>query len=105
MEKTVKKTPEDRITFWKKHIGARKESGFSLSEYCELEELAKSTFSYWKRKLEGKEGKNRFVEVTVAEKRPNGLIHIRLGRGTELGVAAGTDVRYVSELVKALEES
>ena len=105
MEKTTNKTSEDRIAFWKKHIVAWKESGFSIAEYCELEELAKSTFSYWKRKLEGKEGKNRFVELKVPEKRPSGLIHIRLNRGIELGVGPGTDVYYVGELIKALEES
>jgi hypothetical protein len=105
MEKTTNKMPEDRSAFWKNHIEAWKESGFSIADYCELEELAKSTFSYWKRKLEGKVSKSRFVEVKVPQQQPGGLIHIRLNRGRELGVAAGTDVRYVGELVKALEES
>lgn len=96
---------DSKAEFWHKHIEAYKASGFSLAEYCELEELAKSTFSYWKRKLEEKEQKNHFVEVKIPEKSSVGLIHIRLHRGTELGVAPGTDVRYVGELVKALEKS
>jgi len=105
MEKIRKKTPEDRSAFWKKHIEAWKESGFSIAEYCELEELAKSTFFYWKRKVEGKGSKNRLVEVKIPQQQPSGLIHIRLNKGMELGVVPGTDVGYVGELVKALEES
>jgi hypothetical protein len=105
MEKPENRTPEERIAYWKKHLEAWKESGFSIADYCELEDLAKSTFSYWKRKVEGKGQKNRFVEVTNPPHKPSGLIHIRLNKGMELGVAPGTDVGYVGELVKALEES
>lgn len=104
-EKTENNNAAAKIEFWQKHIEAWKESGFSIADYCELEELAKSTFCYWKRKLEGGTPKSRFIEVKVPDQRSSGLIHIRLQRGTELGVAPGTDVGYVGELVKALEES
>ena len=106
MEKKKETKEVAKVDFWRNHLKAFRESGFTIAEYCELEDLAKSTFGYWKRKLEGEEkGPTHFVEVNIPERRAGQLIHIRLKKGTELGIAPGTDIRYIGDLVKAIEES
>ena len=42
---------ELKEAFWPRHIETRKDSGLNITEYCELEELKKSAFAYWRRKL------------------------------------------------------
>ena len=101
----MEKKHENKEDYWRKHIREQKDSGLSIREYCELEELAVSTFGYWKKKLDGAQKKNSFIEVQIPHGRSNSFIHIRLCGGTELGIAPGTDVRYIGDLVKTLNHS
>jgi hypothetical protein len=95
---------ETKQEFWSHHIAAWKESGLNIREYCELEDLSKSAFGYWRRKLTAPEPPaGGFVELKFNSSGNDGLIHIRLRRGIELGVVPGTDTKYLCELVNTLE--
>ena len=89
--------------FWQNHFQVWEESGLSISEYCELEGLSRSSFGYWRHKLRKFGRDQSLVEVKPAGKMANDLIHILLADATELGVPPGTDVGYVSRLVAALK--
>jgi len=39
------------IEFWEKAIAEQYESGFTVEEYCELIEMPKHRFYYWKRQF------------------------------------------------------
>jgi len=95
---------ETRQEFWSRHIAVWKESGLNIREYCELEDLSKNAFGYWRRKLTAPEPPaGGFVELKLSSSGNDGLIHIRLRRGIELGVVPGTDTKYLCELVNTLE--
>jgi hypothetical protein len=97
-------TGETKSEFWLRHLALWKESGLNIREYCELEELSKNAFGYWRRKLNSpKPPADGFVELKLSSCRSDGMIHIRLSGGLELGVVTGTDTKYLSELVSALE--
>ena len=78
----------------------------NIREYCELEDLSKNALGYWRRKLAaGKPPTEGFVELKLNTPDNDGLIHIRLRSGIELGVVAGTDMQYLGHLVNTLESS
>jgi hypothetical protein len=98
---------EKKEAFWSRHIEVWTDSGISITDYCELEDLSKNAFGYWRRKLASpKAPVNGFVEIKPSADRHmkhDGLIYIHLQKGTELGFVPGTDTRYLAELVNALE--
>ena len=95
---------EKKQEFWSRHIAAWKGSGLNIREYCELEDLSKNAFGYWRRKLTAPvPSTSGFVELQLNSSGNDGLIHIRLRRGIELGIVPGTDTKYLGELVNALE--
>ena len=97
---------ETRQEFWSRHITAWKGSGLNIREYCELEDLSKNAFGYWRRKLTAPQPPTGgFVESKLDSSGSDGLIHIRLLRGIELGIVPGTDTKYLGELVNTLESS
>ena len=100
---------ESKEVFWFQHIELWTDSGLSITDYCELEDLSKNAFGYWRRKLTSpKPPANRFVEIRPSSNPYVGredLIYIRLQKGTELGFVPGTDAKYLAELVDALEIS
>lgn len=59
-------TTQIRLASWARIIKARKESGLSVKEYCEQNDLSRGAYFYWLRKLRTAaletEG-NRFVEL------------------------------------------
>jgi len=95
---------ESKQEYWARHLAAWKGSGLNIREYCELEDLTKNAFGYWRRKLTApKPPPEGFVELKLDASGAGGLIHIRLRRGIELGVVPGTDTKYLAELIKTLE--
>ena len=60
---------EERNEFWQMVILDYKESGLTKSEYCERNDMALSSLSYWERRLESCERKEvaegRFVEIPI----------------------------------------
>jgi hypothetical protein len=104
-EKTLPVTLS-KSEFWTRHLGMWKDSGLSIREYCDIESLSRNAFGYWRRKLTSpKPSGNGFVELKFSSQRSDGLIHIRLRKGIELGVVTGTDTRYLADLISALEQS
>lgn len=97
---------ESKPEFWSRHLVLWKDSGLNIREYCELEDLSRSAFGYWRRKLNSpKPPAEGFVELKLPSGGNDGHIHIRLNKGVELGVVSGTDTKYVAELVRALERN
>ena len=106
MEKNERRTDsKSKERFWREHFAVWETSGLSIVEYCELEELSKSSFGYWRHKLLNQNKKKQLIEVRLPVSDEKALIHIRVLQGVELGVSTGTDVRYLADLVLALKEA
>ena len=90
--------------FWLRHIEAWRGEGVSLAMYCDRENLSRSAFGYWRRKLSApRTPLDGFIKLKLPANRAAGMIYLRLRTGIELGVVPGTDVRYVGELVNELD--
>ena len=50
IKRTRSSSPEKR-RYWQDHIEVQQRSGLSIGRYCRDQELAQSTFDYWRRKL------------------------------------------------------
>lgn len=54
--------------FWQHHINCSAKSEMTQREYCRTNDLAISTFGYWKRKLDAKQDSaTRFYPLIVPE--------------------------------------
>ena len=93
-----------KAAFWSKHIEAWRSRGVSVVEYCDVQELSRSAFGYWRKKLSApKPPVDGFIKLTLSANRGDGMIYLRLRTGIELVLVPGTDVKYVGELGSELE--
>ncbi len=65
MKPNKKSTQKSRRVYWQDHISSWLHSGQSQKLYCLNNELALSTFSYWKRKLGKTQQPTRFYPLTI----------------------------------------
>jgi hypothetical protein len=49
--KRIRRSSPEKRRYWQDHIEAQHRSGLSIGRYCRDQELAQSTFDYWRRKL------------------------------------------------------
>jgi transposase-like protein len=57
---------EERINFWKDHLGKLEQSGMSLREFSKQEGIGFSTLSHWRKRLKSSsEGKRRRETITI----------------------------------------
>ena len=54
MEQCISKSHTSKSDFWQHHIVQCRQSGISQQHYCQRNNLALSTFGYWKRKISRK---------------------------------------------------
>ena len=96
---------ESKEAYWHNQFKVWEESGLSISEYCEVEGLSRSSFGYWRHKLLSGGKERSLVELKPGVRMNGDLIHILLSDATELGIPSGSDVEYVARLVEALKGS
>ena len=78
---------------WKKHLQAWKTSGESVAAYCRRENLATSSFDYWRKRLKD----DRFVRVGEPAR-----IELALEDGTTLRLPADAAIlQTVLEVLRA----
>jgi transposase-like protein len=88
-------------------------SGLSAKKFCEDRGIPVSTLSYWVRKSRRKASDGAVVEIPagtmhrstleerIREPGP-GSVEIRLPNQMELRISAGTDTKWVTELLRGL---
>jgi len=88
-------------------------SGLSAKRFCRDRGIPVSTLSYWARKSRGKVGSGAVVEipadamngVSLDERTGEArleMVEIRLPNRMELRISAGSDTRWVTELLRGL---
>ena len=103
-----------RLNQWQARIRECRQSGETIKGWCEREGIAVATYYYWERRCrrgsggeEGSEGSGQLIRVE-AEGLPWGKIseigsEIRIRHGESMiSMPAGSHVKVVAELVKAL---
>jgi transposase-like protein len=88
-------------------------SGLSAKRFCQDRGIPVSTLSYWVRKSRSKVESGAVVEIPAdamngvsLDERPGesglGMVEIRLPNQMELRISAGSDTRWVTELLRGL---
>jgi transposase-like protein len=72
MDKLDDMTTEERLLYWRMIMDEYEESGLQRIDYCRKNDIALSTFDYWKRRLreteqEGSGEDTRLVEIKLNE--------------------------------------
>ena len=98
----------DKIQLWSDRIAAWKQSGLTQRAFCEQQQLAFSTFAYWRGRLkqlqsaDDRDGKVHFLPVTFKQDNATALtLHIN-GRHS-IEIKAGFDPDLLARVVRTLE--
>lgn len=66
MESKSKRSNPELKSFWKAHISKWEVSGLTQAEYCRINNLKKTRFTYWKIKLQKENLPLSVVEISQA---------------------------------------
>ena len=108
----------EREVRWQKHVTGWRQSGMSQAEYCRQQGLAPADMSWWKHELARRDNrrsadkraksveiKPSFVPLQITHGPVRSECELTLSNGRCLRIGSGTDLRWVDELVAALEHS
>ncbi len=65
MNDSPRATQGSKKEYWKRHVENCKDSGLSQIQYCKDQQLAQSTFQYWKAKLNRQNLSRPLLPVTI----------------------------------------
>ena len=103
---------DQRAKFWREHLIRQQECGLSISQYCQQQGLALSSFSYWRARTKTKTKISKslplrsFAKVKLADFRESTMqfeVEIELGSRIKLRSSTWppTDIlRSYSEVIK-----
>ncbi|HEX6812794.1 MAG TPA: hypothetical protein VF384_14305 [Planctomycetota bacterium] len=88
-------------------LARREVEGLSLRALSEESGIPFGTLSWWSWRLRQESERTRstatpFLEVVSTDRQSDGEVVVRLGNGLEVNVQAGTDARWLRDLVAAL---
>jgi transposase-like protein len=94
--------------FWLEHLRACERSGQTMKDYAQHHDLSIGTFYAWKKTLRRKGALGTYLSAApslfqkVALQNHSGALRLVLPTGLSLEIAAGTDPRWVAQLIGAL---
>lgn len=89
--------------FWAEQIRLCRESGKSQKAFCQDAGLARSSFEYWKRKLQKTAGGSHIVAVPVANMvRASPLLRLHVRGGYLLEVEPGFCQQTLREILEVV---
>ena len=114
------KTTRRGKTYWRRALVAQRHSGLTQAEFCRRNDLALSTFQYWRRRLRETEDTTEskasppasdFVELAVqptalqavADSSTSPSFELTFPSGLQLKVPCGVEGRALAEVLWALE--
>ncbi len=109
MDNNFSQSHNRKLDFWQHHINQSQQSGVSQRRYCQVNELALSTFGYWKRKI-GREPEApiQFYPLVLpndsSESDHSGLtLHLKPKR-FRIEIAKSFSSSTLEKLIKTLEQ-
>ena len=80
---------------WEKIMARHRESGLPIAAFCEKEEISRSAFASWKRRLSGgRRTPPSFVELTRPPVKPTAASTSPAGTSFELVLPGGVTLRW-----------
>lgn len=110
-EVTAAEAVDQKEAFWRRTLGAWKDSGLSGSEFQRQNNLTKNAFVYWKRKLIPRREEGQTL-VPVSTRRPlrcpigasTSFIRLRVRDVYTVEVRAGFDAQTLREVLAVVQE-
>jgi transposase-like protein len=94
---------QERIEFWRLHIGECRKSGLSYAEYARRHDLKDGAFGYWRKKFwESSQEESAFVELKVPV-RETSRIEVVLRNHIRITVGSDFDATTLKKLVGVLQ--
>lgn len=97
---------ENRYLYWKNHVENWRSSNLSKYQYAKENNLARTTFTGWVKRLE-KINQNNFVEVTLNEKsimEAEKTIDIMIKNDFKIRVKSDFDIQLLKQVIMILKE-
>jgi hypothetical protein len=93
----------DNRLFWKNHMKGWEESNLPQREYCRLNNLKVSTFTFWRTRF--KREANKFIEIKPALNSPTVCITtVILPNGIQININTNSDIQTALPLITMLKE-
>jgi hypothetical protein len=98
----------DKIQLWSDRIAAWRQSGLTQRAFCEQQQLAFSTFAYWRGRLkksqacDASDGKVHFLPVSLRQENARALT-LRINGRHSIEIKAGFDPDLLARVVRTLE--
>jgi hypothetical protein len=89
---------------WRARIGAQKQSGVSVKQFCAQQGLTEQSFYYWRKRLQAP-ASMRFALVEAEPRRgaaEHAALELVLTTGERLRISAGVDARTLQQVLEAL---
>lgn len=95
----------NKAAFWRRHLGAWRDSGLSQAAYCRQQDVSLPCFGYWRGKLGAvvSPPAKALVPIVVSET-PTSVdgIKVVLPNGLQVHLRAGMDTAHWMPVVRAL---
>lgn len=75
------------------------ESGMTLAGFCKQNQIASSTFGYWRKMDKAGNSKPKFMEVKVKQQKENSM-EIKLPNGIQAKITSADQVKLVKSLME-----
>jgi hypothetical protein len=95
---------DEKQTYWRVKLQEYRQSRLSRREFCERNQIRKTTLDYWFRRL-GKAGASKgLVELKVlSAQAPGSALEVVVAGKYRLAVCNGFDPQLLGQVVKTLE--
>ena len=97
-----------RMSVWAERISSCRNSGMTVREWCNENQLSQKTYYYWQRRLFkiATEQQRTFAEVTpeIIDSKPNIAITVRFVSGRmEADIYSGADTETISTVLNQMK--
>jgi len=102
-ERAVEPRPEQKRRHWKTHIQSWRKSALSQVAYCREHGLKLHQFTYWKKRVQQKDGDIAFVPLSFSQNLPAVInpskIRLTTPNGYKLELSGAFDQTIVRQLL------
>jgi transposase-like protein len=101
---STRKTPEERIAFWRERIAEQERGGVPVQQFCKEKGVTEQSFYVWRKRLRNQEpARFALVETGPARQQaPKAGLELILVTGERLRIGADVDPSLLRRVLEAL---
>lgn len=95
-------TYEEKAHLWQERLQQQKNSGCTISNWCEQHKLSVQTFYYWQKKFATPKKQNKSIIVPLATIAPQSPIVVETPAGYRVSITDESALHFLPQLLKIL---